>query len=142
MSEKIDVVNEVIESWKNADIEGVLNCLSDDVEYHFLVGKRPLIGKDWVRRFLEKFGAGQTDIRWRIVNYVSDGEKLLLEGIDDYVDADGVRIRTPYMGIFEFRDDKICAWRDYVDTPMITMAKNREEFPEWLETLVSDSRGS
>ena len=142
MPDKIDVVNEVIESWKNADIDGVLNCLSDDVEYHYLVGARPLVGKDWVRRFLNKFGAGQTDIRWRIVNYVSDEDKLLLEGIDDYVDADGVRIRTPYMGIFEFRDGKICGWRDYVDTPMITMAKKQEEFPEWLESLVSDSRGS
>jgi len=137
MANQIDVVNELIEAWKKADIDGVLSYLSDDIEYHYLVGARPLLGKDWVRKFLNKFGAGQTDIRWRIVNHASNGDQLLVEGIDDYVDADGMRIRTPYMGIFEFRDGKICRWRDYVDTPLITLAKNGEKFPEWLEALVA-----
>lgn len=132
----IDVVNSLISAWKKVDIDGVLSHLTDDVEYHYVVGERPLIGKDWVKRFLEKFGAGQTEIRWRIVNSASDGDKLLVEGVDDYVDADGIRIRTPYMGIFEFRDGKICRWRDYVDTNLIKHAKAGHDFPEWLETLI------
>jgi limonene-1,2-epoxide hydrolase len=136
MAAHIEIVNGLIEDWKKADIDGVLSRLSKDVEYHYLVGQRPLIGKDWVRRFLQKFGAGQTEIKWRIVNHASDGDKLLVEGIDDYVDADGTRIRTPYMGIFEFSDGKICAWRDYVDTGLISLAKSDEDFPDWLETLV------
>jgi limonene-1,2-epoxide hydrolase len=136
MTAHIDVVNALIESWKNADIEGVLDRLTDDIEYHYLVGQRPLIGKDWVRRFLEKFGHGQTDIRWRIVNHAVNEDKLLVEGIDDYVDADGIRIRTPYMGIFEFRDGRIRRWRDYVDTGLIQQAKSGQSFPDWLEALV------
>jgi len=137
MAKHIEIVNSLINSWKKADIDGVLSRLSDDIEYHYLVGERPLIGKDWVRRFLEKFGAGQTGIRWRIVNHASDGDKMMVEGVDDYVDADGVRIRTPYMGIFEFRDGKICRWRDYVDTGLIAHAKSGQPFPEWLETLMA-----
>lgn len=136
MSGHIEIVNGMIDAWKRGDIEGVLSCLTDDVEYHYIVGARPLIGKDWVRKFLDKFGAGQTDIRWRIVNHASQGDKLLVEGIDDYVDADGVRIRTPYMGIFQIRDGKICEWRDYVDTGLITLAKSGEDFPPWLSRLV------
>lgn len=137
MSGHIEIVNGMIDAWKRGDIEGVLSCLTEDVEYHYIVGARPLIGKDWVRKFLDKFGAGQTDIRWRIVNHASQGDKLLVEGIDDYVDADGVRIRTPYMGIFRIRDGKICQWRDYVDTGLITLAKSGEDFPEWLSQLVN-----
>lgn len=140
MASHIDIVNELIGAWKKADIDDVLSLLSDDIEYHYLVGERPLIGKDWVRRFLEKFGAGMTDVRWRIVNHASEGNKMLVEGIDDYVDADGVRIRTPYMGIFEFRDGKICGWRDYADTGLIAQAKTGQVFPEWLETLMASSR--
>lgn len=136
MSGHIEIVNGMIDAWKRGDIEGVLSCLTDDVEYHYIVGARPLIGKDWVRKFLVKFGAGQTDIRWRIVNHASNGDKLLVEGIDDYVDADGIRIRTPYMGIFQIRDGRICRWRDYVDTGLINLAKSGKEFPEWLSRLV------
>ncbi len=118
------------------DIDGVLSHLSDDIEYHYLVGERPLIGKSWVRRFLEKFGQGQSNIRWRIVNHACNGNKMLVEGVDDYVDADGVRIRTPYMGSFEFKGGKISRWRDYVDTRLIVNAKSGKPLPEWLETLV------
>jgi len=51
MAKHIEIVNSLIDSWKKADIDGVLSRLSDDIEYHYLVGERPLIGKDWVRRY-------------------------------------------------------------------------------------------
>jgi len=136
MTSHIDIVNGLIEHWKKLDVDGALSCLSDDIEYHYLVGERPLIGKDWVRKFLEKFGQGQSEIRWRIVNHASNGNKMLVEGVDDYVDAEGRRIRTPYMGSFEFKDGKISRWRDYVDTGLIAHAKTGKAFPEWLETLI------
>jgi len=137
MSDHIEIVNRLIDAWKQGDIEGVLSCLTDDIEYHYVVGARPLIGREWVRRFLDKFGAGQTDIRWRIVNHASSGDKLLVEGVDDYMDAAGVRIQTPYMGIFEIRDGKIRRWRDYVDTGLINTAKSGEALPPWLDPLLS-----
>ena len=137
MNPQLQCVQQIIDAWKQADIDGVLDCLTDDIEYHYLVGQRPLVGKEWVKKFLNKFGHGQSDIKWRIANHASNGNLLMVEGIDDYLDAEGRRIRTPYMGVFEFRDGKICRWRDYVDTSLITMAKNREPFPEWLEALVA-----
>jgi limonene-1,2-epoxide hydrolase len=137
MNPQLQRVQQVIDAWKQLDVDAVLECLTDDVEYHYLVGQRPLVGKDWVRKFLTKFGAGQSDIKWRIVNHASNGDLLMVEGIDDYLDGEGRRIRTPYMGVFEFRDGKIRRWRDYVDTGLIRMAKDREEFPEWLEALVA-----
>ena len=79
------------------------------------------------------------NFRWISIdgaNTVTKVEFFLLFN-EGYVDADGNLIRTPYMGVFEFRDGKICRWRDYVDTGLIAMAKAREPFPEWLETLVA-----
>ncbi len=135
MSKHLETVEQLIETWKSLDVEGVLALLTDDVEYHYAVGERPLIGKDWVRRFLEKFGQGQSEIRWRIVNHATNGDRLLVEGVDDYVNKHGVHIRTPYMGIFEFRDGKICGWRDYVDLGLVNQAHTGKEFPEWVNEL-------
>lgn len=135
MSKHLETVEQLIETWKSLDVEGVLALLTDDVEYHYAVGERPLIGKDWVRRFLEKFGQGQSEIRWRIVNHASNGDRLLVEGVDDYVNKHGAHIRTPYMGIFEFRDGKICGWRDYVDLGLVNQAHAGKEFPEWVNEL-------
>ena len=47
------------------------------------------------------------------MNWAENGDKVLTEGIEDYVNADGVSVSHPYMGIIEFRDGKIVAWRDY-----------------------------
>jgi limonene-1,2-epoxide hydrolase len=136
MTTHIEKVESLIEAWKRNDIEAVLELVHDDVEYHYVVGLRPLSGKAWVRKFLEKFGSGKSNIQWRINTHAETGDKLLVEGVDDFVDADGVRVQMPYMGIFEFRDGLIYRWRDYADASLIDRAKAGEPFPEWLEALV------
>ena len=132
---QLDTVNQLIDAWKQRDIDGVLAQLTDDIEYHYAVGLRPLNGHDWVRRFLEKFGQGQSDNKWRIINHASNGERLLIEGVDDYVNAEGHRVQTPYMGIFEFRDGKICGWRDYCDVGLVADAEAGKAQPEWVQKL-------
>ncbi|MAK64752.1 MAG: limonene-1,2-epoxide hydrolase [Maricaulis sp.] len=134
----IETVHRVINAWKTGDIETVLDQLDEDVTYHYVVGHKPLEGRDKVRRFLEKFGAGQTEIAWRITHHLEAGNRLFVEGVDDYVDADGVRIQTPYAGVFEFRNGKIWRWRDYVDTGAIAAAKRGEPVPEWVLPLLQD----
>lgn len=137
MPHYIETIEGLIACWARRDLEAVLDLLSEDVVYHYHVGSRPLRGKARVRRFLEKFGGGQKDIRWRIVNHAQSGDVLLVEGVDDHVDAEGRRIQTPYMGVFEFEGGKIARWRDYLDAKLIAQAKAGEPMPEWLEELVA-----
>ena len=136
----IETIEGLIKAWGRHEVQGVLDLLTDDVVYHFHVGTRPLCGKVWVRKFLEKFGDGQREIRWRIKNHAQNANVLLVEGVDDYVDREGRRIRTPYMGIFEFRDGLICGWRDYLDSSLIAQAEAGESSPEWLEDLINHER--
>ena len=133
----IEIIEGLIEDWKRGDVDAVLARLHEDVVYHYHVGTRPLVGRTWVRRFLERFGHGQTDIRWRIVHHAQNGNVLLVEGVDDYVNAEGKRIRTPYMGAFEFEDGLIRRWRDYLDLGLAAKCEAGEALPEWLEALVS-----
>lgn len=137
-SDKRSVVEAIIAAWKEKDVEGVLAQLTDDVQYHYLVGERPLIGKDWVRKFLERFGGhiGSTN-NWRITRSAETGNALLLEGVDDYLDTSGQRICYPYMGSFEFRDGLVSHWRDYADAGLITRVKEGQPLPEWLGPLVA-----
>ncbi len=137
-TDKRAVVEAIIEAWKRKDIDGVLAELCDDVEYHYLMGERPLVGKDWVRRFLERFGEHISDTNnWRILRSAETGDALLLEGVDDYLDTSGQRICYPYMGIFEFRGGKVARWRDYADAGLIARLREGEPLPEWLEALVA-----
>ncbi len=132
----IQTIHRIIENWKAGALEGVLEQLHEDVVYHYAVGQRPLEGREKVRWFLEKFGAGQTEIAWKITNHIEDADRLFLEGVDDYVDPDGVHICTPYAGVFEFKDGLVWRWRDYVDTGLIASAKRGEAPADWLRPLL------
>jgi limonene-1,2-epoxide hydrolase len=40
----------------------------------------------------------------------------MIEGREEYTDTrSGRRVGHPYMGILEFRDDKVAKWRDYFE---------------------------
>ncbi len=131
----IDVVQAIIDAWSRGDIDGVLDCVTDDIVYHYHVGSRPVVGKVQMRKFLERFGAGQTQIQWRILDWAEVEDRLLVEGVDDYVDAQGQHIRSPYMGAFSLQDGRVATWRDYIDLAIPAAARAGEPTPDWLEEI-------
>ncbi|MFT4768206.1 MAG: hypothetical protein ACI8RN_001340 [Glaciecola sp.] len=138
LADKRAVVQNIIDAWKRKDVEAVLAQLTDDVEYHYLVGERPLIGKEWVRKFLNQFAKDISDTNhWRITRSAESGNALLLEGVDDYLATDGKHICYPYMGAFEFHNGLVSHWRDYADASLINRVKQGEELPAWLQSLVA-----
>lgn len=137
MSNYIDTVQSLIDAWKNDDIDGVMNHLHDNIEWHYLVGMPPVTSKAQAREFLETFGQGQKEKKWHINNHAQNGDKLLVEGVDDFVDAEGVRIQMVYMGIFEFKDGLIYRWRDYLDTGLAGKAKQGEAAPDYVQALIN-----
>lgn len=131
----IETLRALIARWKEGDAEGVLERVTEDVVYHYHVGSPPIRGRDVLARFLASFGAGQKDKRWRIVHHAQTGDTLLVEGVDDFVNAEGRRIQTPYMGVFEFEGGKIRAWRDYHDMAVMQSLEKGEPLPDYLEEL-------
>lgn len=116
MQNKIDTIRRLMQATADKDDETFLGFLTDDIVYHYHVGSRPLVGKDWVRRFLDKYREITRDVKWRIDRYAETENELFVEGYEEYLDTRTNEIVAhPYMGIFEFRDGKICAWRDYFE---------------------------
>lgn len=111
---KIDVLRRLQQAAQQRDKAAFLSFFAPDVEYHYHYGSRPLIGREWVDRFITKYWANHSATTWVIENWAERDGKLLCEGREEYVNADGVLVRHPYMGIIEFdSDDLITGWRDY-----------------------------
>ncbi|MFN6933829.1 MAG: nuclear transport factor 2 family protein [Tsuneonella sp.] len=114
----------VIDAWKRKDVEFIFDNMTDDVVWHYAAAiAPPARGKAEARAFVDQFGAGIGEVRWRIFYHSESGDRLFVEGVDEYTTKDGVDIAAPYAGVIEFRGDKISAWRDYVDRGVIDSQK-------------------
>jgi ketosteroid isomerase-like protein len=106
----------IIAAWKAKDVEGVLALMHDDIVWHFAVAAEPpVVGKAGARKFTQRFGASMAEVRWRVFDYAESGDRLFVEGVDEFTTTDGKRVAAPYAGVLEFRDGLVIGWRDYVD---------------------------
>ena len=120
MTEKIDIINQVRKASLEKDHESFLSHLTNDIEYHYHMSSRPLLGKEWVQKFLNKYDSIATDVVWRIDRVAETEDCVLIEGYEEYTDMrTNDRIAHPYMGVMEFEGDKICKWRDYFEMNQI-----------------------
>ena len=116
MGKLFDTFEELRQATLRQDDEAFLSFLTEDVEYHYHMTSRPLIGKEWVTKFLNKYREIATDLTWRIDRYAEKDNLLFVEGYEEYLDTrTNEKIAHPYMGIVEFRDGKIAKWRDYFE---------------------------
>ena len=114
MSEAADVVRRFCDEWaKGPDIGALLAYFTEDAVYHN-IPVTPVTGRDAIRSTIEMFTGGVDRIEFRVLNIAADDGIVLTERIDVFV-LPNVTIELPVMGIFEVRDGKIAAWRDYFD---------------------------
>ena len=115
-SEMMSVIEAVKDAALAQDDEAFLALLHDDIVYHYHVSSRPLVGKEWVLKFLRKYREITRDVTWRIDRWAEGDDFVLVEGYEQYFDTrTGQTIAHPYAGIFEFRDGLIVGWRDYFE---------------------------
>lgn len=117
MSPRFAVFQSVIAAWTAKDIEGALSHMHDDIVWHYAAAIAPPIkGKAGARKFLLGFASQIQDINWRIFDHAETGDRLFVEGVDEYRTLTGARVVTPYAGALTFSGDKIIGWRDYFDS--------------------------
>lgn len=131
------ILRQVIDAWQAKDIDRVLSHLADDVVWHYAAAALPPVrGKASAARLLKRFHGDMHGVQWRIFHHAEAGERLFIEGVDDYTTADGRRVATPYAGVLEFRGDLIVGWRDYVDLGVAAQQKAGEPLSPQVEELL------
>ena len=128
----------VIDGWKRKDIDFVLSQLTEDVVWHYAAAiAPPAVGKPAALAFITAFGASIGEVRWRIFHHAEAGDRLFVEGVDEYTTTSGVVVAAPYAGVIEFRGDKISGWRDYVDRGVIDAQKAGGGWSPQVRQLIS-----
>jgi limonene-1,2-epoxide hydrolase len=137
MSRKFETMKALIADWSRGDIDAALSYMTDDIVWHYAAAVAPpLKGKVKARKFLENFKAQIDEVNWRIFDHAESGDRLFVEGVDEYRAKTGEMVAAPYAGVLEFRGDLICAWRDYVDVGVIEAQKAGQPASAWVAALI------
>ena len=118
MESPIEVVRRFCSAWSDGMAAADLAAFfTDDAVYHNMP-LAPVTGReniaDNIDSYIRPGPPGIEGIAFRIVNIVADGPVVMTERVDTFTLSDK-SFGLPIMGIFEIRDGKINAWRDYFD---------------------------
>ena len=134
----IDTLLGLIRAWRRKDIDGVLALMHDEVVWHYAaVIAPPLKGKAKARKLLESMALQVRDVTWRIFDHAEAGDRLFVEGVDEYVSTEGRLVSAPYAGVVEFRDGLIIGLREYFDIGAVNALKAGEPLPEHVRALIA-----
>ena len=114
------VVREFCAAFEAHDAEAVRPYLADDVVYHN-IPMVPAVGIEAAVAFLAGFLTMCDKMEIEITNLAVDGDVVLTERVDTFTVGELVA-PLPVMGVFEVRDGRISAWRDYFDMAQATKA--------------------
>jgi limonene-1,2-epoxide hydrolase len=102
------------------DWESAFACLTDDCRYQNMPDPGSVhVGAKAARRLLESFFSATQANQFVQHKVVEQGQVIISERTDRHHLKDGRWVELPVTGVFEFRDGKIAAWRDYFDSPTL-----------------------
>lgn len=107
------LIREFCEAWSRKDIDELIGFFTEHSVYHN-IPTEPAKGHDAIRGVLNLFVPMAKEIEFKIENLASDGDVVITERVDRFVMEKG-EISIRVAGVFEIRDGKIAAWRDYFD---------------------------
>jgi ketosteroid isomerase-like protein len=106
----------MLEASTSGEKQKFLDFLTDDIEYHYHMTTRPLLGKEWVEKFLNKYDEICSEVDLQVYRHAETDDCLFVEGYEEYTDKrTGERVAHPFAGVIEFRNGKVCKWRDYFE---------------------------
>ena len=112
-----DAVRKICETWATMSLEEFREVMTEDCDYRNIPieGDRH-IGPEAAHAVLSAVGA-KWDIDLIVVNLVGDDRVVMTERTEHFTRTDGSRepFVLPVMGVFEVRDGKVVAWRDYFE---------------------------
>jgi limonene-1,2-epoxide hydrolase len=107
-------VRAMIEACCRRDLDAVLTHFHDDAIYHN-IPIPPVQGLAAIRAMLAGFLESASEVDWKIHHTLANDDGLVMNERTDCFTLPAGRLELPVSGVFEVRDGKIAAWRDYFD---------------------------
>ncbi len=112
-AESIALIHRFMEACVRADLDEFRSYFTEDATW-WNVPWKPVTGRDAIRETLRRGTASMVALPWEILHILAGGDVVMVERVDNFLVGE-TRIRVPCMGVFELRNGKIAAWRDYWD---------------------------
>lgn len=112
------VVRDFCDAWSRRDIDELVGFFAADGVYHNMP-IQPAQGHDAIRGVMQMFVPMSQAIEFELRNVASDGDVVFAERVDRFRMGEST-VEIPVAGVFEIRDGKISAWRDYFDMTTFT----------------------
>ena len=119
MSSASDVVDTFIAAWGKKDLDEIMGFFSDDAVYENVPIDPPSEGLEAIRKTIEGFIGMAEKIEFVVHHQAVNGNIVLNERTDRFLIGEKWA-EGRVMGVFELRDGKIAAWRDYFDMAQFT----------------------
>ena len=123
MESPIDTVRRFCAAWSDNVATAELAAFFTDTAVYHNIPLAPITGRESIAENIASFirpGApGIEAIEFRVINIAANGPVVMTERVDAFK-MPGKSFELPVMGIFEIKDGKINAWRDYFDMAMFT----------------------
>jgi uncharacterized protein len=126
--ENTRLVQQAYWDFRNGDIQGVLDSLSEDVEWVTTQLSGVLVGGTYhgveeAGRFFSSLGDDQEPRLFEPREFVAQGEKVVALGhYAWHVEATGREWESDFAHVFVVRDGKIARFQEYTDTAAIADA--------------------
>jgi limonene-1,2-epoxide hydrolase len=114
-----ELVTAMLACWKSRDVDAILAYFTPDAIYTNVPIDPPNRGQTEIREFLSWFFGAVGELEFIILNQIEGADGNVMNERIDRLNFDGKWVDLPIMGIFEFRDGKISAWRDYFDMALL-----------------------
>ncbi len=113
MSTNEQIVRNFVSAWSRLDIDELADFFTQDGIYHNMMFDA-VEGRDNIREFIKGFAGNWSEPDWELLNIAVNGQTVFTERVDRMT-VNGKLVALPVCGVFELRDGKIAAWRDYFD---------------------------
>ncbi len=106
-------VRRFCEAFGRRDAEEILSFFTEDAVYHNMP-LPPVKGKAAIRTVLDMFLKPAQHVEFVMLNLAAAGNTVFTERLDKFI-LGARTVELPVAGVFEVKDGKIAAWRDYFD---------------------------
>lgn len=115
------IVERFVEAFNRRDVDALLACFTEDATYADLLLGETAVGQDGLRRLFERMMRESGEVEWVIERVVASDEaemaewRFLLVISDAVPRSAGRTLSLRGMSVFELRDGRCRAYREYFD---------------------------